>query len=249
MTSSSSSWNFFAGRGAGKRSRPDPGSSSSGFASGGSTQGMGSGSALPPPPQQSRSYASAAGSSAKRSGPSPPAFPRPQLRRGTPVLKADQYESMERPAPATAAPNLLYVDMRSSTLSPEDILHSVFQALGSLIIGFQLFAAQKTLGLVFGSASAAQAQVNQLIGDTGLSMYARPQHQVHLLKLTLQGVPFWAGSALVDACTAAFREWGELVFLAPMVTADGLLSDQWHATLRVASNTAPPLPLSSRSLT
>ena len=68
---------------------------------------------LNPPP--TRSFAQvASGGSAKRSGPAPPAFPRPQLRHGKPLIEDPNYASMERPAPTTPTPNVLYVDMRSS---------------------------------------------------------------------------------------------------------------------------------------
>ena len=192
---------------------------------------------------QSRSFAQVVGASApKRSGPAPPAFPRPSLVRGKPLLKHENYDSMERPAPKTPAPNVLYVDMRSSSLSPEEVLEAAFPVLGEHVLGFQLFAAQKTLGLVFASSESRAHYAGQSIGDTGLRMHAAPSDPVNLLKLTLLGVPFWDVKGVTDALPALLRPYGELVFLAPMVTPSGWTSDQWHATIARApgNDVLPP---------
>ena len=197
---------------------------------------------VPANPPPTRTFAQAAsGGSAKRSGPAPPAFPRPQLRRGEPLIQDTNYASMERPAPPTPAPNVLYVDMRNSSLSPEEVLEAAFPVLGKHVIGFQLFAAQKTLGLVFASAESCTLHRNQTIGETGLMMYPAPATPVNLLKLTLQGVPFWDAAGVVAALPSILQPYGELVFLAPMVTASGWTSDQWHATIsRAPDNMALP---------
>ena len=193
-------------------------------------------------PQLTRSFAQAAsGGSAKRSGPMPPAFPRPQLRRGKPLVEHPNYASMERPAPDTPALNVLYVDMRPSSFSPEEVLEAAFPVLGQHVLGFQLFAAQKTLGLVFASTESRVLYQNKTIGETGLVMYPTPADPVNLLKLTLQGVPFWDAEGVVHALPQVLRAYGELVFLAPMVTASGWASDQWHATItRAPSNEVLP---------
>ena len=183
----------------------------------------------------------ASGGSAKRSGPAPPAFPRPHLRRGDPLIQDTNYASMERPAPTTPAPNVLYVDMRNSSLSPEEVLEAAFPVLGNHVIGFQLFAAQKTLGLVFTSAESCTLHRNKTIGETGLTLYPAPAKPVNLLKLTLQGVPFWDTAGVVATLPSILKPYGDLVFLAPMVTASGWTSDQWHATIsRAPDNMALP---------
>ena len=181
-------------------------------------------------PQQ-RSFASAASSSSKRTGPSPPAFPRPSLARGEPVVKDDHYESMERPAPASPAPNLLYLDLRQCSHSAEQVLDYAAKILGALILGFQFFAAQKTIGLVFANSEARAHNVNKKLGDSGLTMYPAPNSPVNLLKLTLQGVPFWDLANIKATLPGILAPAGKLVFLAPMVTKAGLCSDQWHATI------------------
>jgi len=103
--------------------------------------------------------------------------------------------------------------------------------LGTDVLGFQLFAAQKTLGLVFASADSCAKAANQPLGDTGLTMYRAPTAPVNLLKLTLQGVPFWDIPGVLADLPTILRPCGDLVFLAPMVTAKGYYSDQWHATI------------------
>src|SRR5690242_4844192 len=78
--------------------------------------------------QPGRSFAAAVGGgSTKRGSPAPPAFPRPQLRRGTAVIEHPNYASMKRPAPDSNAPNLLFVDMRATSLSPEALAYPVVQ--------------------------------------------------------------------------------------------------------------------------
>jgi hypothetical protein len=203
----------------------------------------GSVSGVPLNAQQPRSFAQAVGGGAvKRSGPALPAFPRPSLRRGVPLLKHPLYDSMERPAPSTPAPNMLYVDLRASSLTAEEALEAAFPQLGTHVLGFQLFAAQKTLGLVFASAESRNHHLDKAIGDTGLTMYAAPSAPANLLKLTLLGVPFWDAAGVQAALSKALAPVGELVFLAPMVTASGWMSDQWHATIArpADSTTLPP---------
>ena len=80
------------------------GASGAGAASGGSSSQAQSTAA----PQ---SFASVARASNKRSTPAPPTFPRPQLERGAHIFKHADYDSMERPAPKSASPTVLYVDM------------------------------------------------------------------------------------------------------------------------------------------
>lgn len=147
---------------------------------------------------------------------------------------------MERPAPQSAAPHLLYVDMRSTSLTAEEVLHALFPVTGKAVVGFQFFAAQKSLGLVFSSAETRAPFVDKTIGDTGLFMYPAPSEPVTLRKLTLQGVPFWNPDGVKAELPKLLASCGEVVFLAPMVTVDGFLSDQWHATLKLSSTSVPP---------
>jgi hypothetical protein len=195
---------------------------------------------------QPRSYAAAAGGSSKRSGPSAPVNPRPQLRRGDPVHIDPNYASMDRPVPFSAAPNLLYLDMRSSTMSADDILHAAFPLLGSSVLGFQFFAAQKALGFVFGSEALRNQFANKKLGDSDFVLYPAPPKKISLLKLTLQGVPFWDPKGVHQDLQTRLADWGEVVFLAPMVTPAGMVSDQWHATvlLRAEDSPLPPAILS-----
>jgi hypothetical protein len=108
-------------------------------------------------------------------------------------------------------------------------------------LGFQLMAGQKALVLVFASEESRSHYLNADIGDTGLKLYPAPPHPVNLLKLTLQGVPFWDTAGVVRELPKLLHPYGDLVFLAPMVTASGWLSDQWHATIaRPAGSSALP---------
>jgi len=240
---------LFGGTGSTKKTRTvapsgSDGSSGSQTASAaGGTSSPGS-SGLPLNAQSGRSFAAAAGGgSAKRGTPALPAFPRPQLRRGKAVIEHEQYASMERPAPATAAPNVLYVDMRASSLSPQAVLALAYPVVKDQVVGFQLFAAQKTLGLVFASAEARILYLGKSLGDSGLCMYPASPSPTNLLKLTLQGVPFWAEDAIKKELPKILEPYGKLVFLALMVTdAEGWYSDQWHATIArpEGSTSLPP---------
>jgi len=227
-----------------KRTRSDSSSTVGGSTAGGAGgSGARTSSTAEPLNAQSRSFAQAAAPSvpAKRSGPSAPAFPRPSLRRGPVAFQHDDYASMERPAPATAAPNTLFMDIRQATITPEAILAAAFAVLGKLVLGFQFFAAQKAIGLTFVNAEAATHYRNKTLGEDGPLLYPAPPKPADLIRLTLQGVPYWNKDGILATLPALLAPFGELVFLAPMVTADGWLSDQWHATI-VRKEGATDLP-------
>jgi hypothetical protein len=154
------------------------------------------------------------------------------LRRGPAEFQHEDYASMERPAPPTAAPNTLYMDLRQATLTPEAILAAAFSVLGKLVLGFQFFAAQKALALTFASSEAVLHYRNKTLGEDGPLLYPAPPKPADLIRLTLQGVPYWNRAGILIELPCLLSSFGELVFLAPMVTADGWLSDQWHATIR-----------------
>src|SRR5262245_29297474 len=240
---SSSLRQLFGGSGTGKR--PRSGTTSTVESSAPADTGSGSAAAAAAAAsssQQPRSFAAvASGAGSKRSGPAPPAFPRPQLQRGPAVIEHADYKSMERPAPDTPAPNVLYLDILASTLTPEELLDIAFPVLGNLVLGFLMFAAQKTISLIFASDEAAAHYVDKQLGATGLTLYRAPPKKVNLLKLTLQGVPFWALDALKTDLTQALHPVGDLVFLAPMVHGKWW-SDQWHATIArpAGSQDLPP---------
>ena len=181
-TVSSGLLNMFGGSRTKKRHLGEAGSSTVSLDTpmGSSSAGVVSGRTLAAPlnAQQPRSFAQAVGGgSQKRSGPAPPAFPRPQLRRGDPLVEHADYKSMERPAPATPAPHVLYADMRSTSLTPEQVLEAAFPVFGKHVLGFQLYAGQKTLALVFASAESRAHYVDAVIGETGLSLYAAPPNR------------------------------------------------------------------------
>jgi hypothetical protein len=222
--------------GAGKRQRSGTGSTLGGPSGPtgnviGAVVPPGVSSGLPLNAQQ-KSFAQAAGGNApKRGGPSAPAFPRPQLRRGKAVIEHDQYASMERPAPDTPSPNMLYIDMRTSSMTPEQVLDAAFPVLGDKVLGFTLFAAQKTLGLTFTKTEHQTEFSFKELGDTGLVLYPAPTNKVDLLKLTLQGAPYWDPEGMKAHLPKVLAAYGELVFLAPMVHGSNWYSDQWHATI------------------
>jgi len=117
------------------------GASGAGAASGGSSSQAQSTAA----PQ---SFIQAARAGNKCSTPAPPTFPRPQLVRGDHIFKHADYDSMERPAPKSASPTVLYVDMQQSSLSPDEVLDAAYTEVGGDAVGFQVFVVQKTLALV-----------------------------------------------------------------------------------------------------
>ena len=165
---------MFTGSRSAKRSRVDA-APASGGSSGSQTAGAAGGtpsagsSGGPLNAQSGRSFAAAVGGgSTKRGFSAPPAFPRPQLRRGTTVIEHTNYASMEHPAPDSNAPNLLFVDMRATSLSPEAVLDLAYPVVQDKVVGFQLFAAQKTLGLVFASAEERIRCIGKPLGDSGL---------------------------------------------------------------------------------
>jgi hypothetical protein len=185
-------------------------------------------------PQQPKTFAEAAAAAtvpAKRpGGPSAPSCPRPALRRGPVLWQSSDYASLERPAPPTAAPNTLYADLRQETMTPEAFLAAAYAFLGNLVIGFQLFAAQKVVALTFASVEAHALHVNVRLGRDGPLLYPAPPNPAELVRLTLQGVPYWHADKLRSAVAGLLDPFGSLVFLAPMVSTDGWMSDQWHAT-------------------
>ena len=190
----------------------------------------------------SRSYAQAA---RKRAQPTPPTFPRPSLVRGEPLFKHDDYESLERPAPNTTTPNRLYVDMRKSSLTADLALDAVIDLVGNAAVGFQVFAAQKTLALLFSSADTAASFCDKAIGDTGLTFHAAPPAPAQLIRLTLQGVPVHDLDTLKLAFHTLLPPSGTLLFAAPMVKRKGdisLMSDQWHVTYGLPAGTDPVYP-------
>lgn len=170
----------------------------------------------------------------KRGQGATPTFPRPDLVRGDPIFQHNDYLSMERPAPEGANPTMLYVDLRNSDLSPPDALEAAFDVVGTQAIGFDIFPAQKTVGLVFASADTCAGFVGARLGETGLQLYAAPPSRVTLRKLTLSGCPIYDLPTLQTQLTQALTPYGELVFLAPMkMTTTGWLSGTMHATLRL----------------
>jgi hypothetical protein len=222
---------LFGGIGS-KRTRSDSTSTAGGSAAGRAGQTAAASSGTGPLNPQQRSFAQAAGgSSGKRPTPALPSCPRPQLRRGPAVLQHQDYLSMERPAPATPAPNTLYLNMRTATISPEDALEAAFDVLGNAVLGFQLFAAQKVLALTFAFAETYGHYRNQPLGPDGPVLYPAPSKPANLVRLTLQGIPYWNKAGILAQLPTLLAPYSELVFLAPMVTARGWLSDQWHATI------------------
>ena len=233
-------------RNSGKKPRiEEPSAGSSGSAAGSSGAGASSGASGAQAQQSAapQSFAQAARGASKRQTPALSPFPRPPLVRAAPVFQHDEYESMERPAPPSVNPSVLYVDMRQSALAPETVLDAAYAVVGQDAVGFQVFSAQKTLALVFSDATHAAKHRNQTIGDTGLLMYAAPPTATKLVKLTLQGVPVFDVPRLITAVRSLLQPYGELVFLAAMVReTSGWLSDQWHATFRVPDNAEARLP-------
>jgi len=238
----------FGGSGT-KRTRSDSSSTAGGSgAAGAARRSTAQASGPGPLNPQLRSFAQAAsGAPGKRAAPAPPSFPRPQLRRGKAEIQHQDYLSMERPAPATPAPNTLYLDMRASDLSPEQALEAAFDVLGNNVLGFQLFAAQKVLALTFASAESHLHYCNKPMGQDGPILYPAPAKPADLLRLTLQGVPYWNKEGIKDQLPKLLAPYGEVVFLAPMVTARGWFSDQWHVTLarKEGMTDLPPTPLLS----
>jgi hypothetical protein len=224
-----SAWNNFFGSEA-KKQRTSGGSSAPSGAAGSSGTAGTSSAAASAQPQQSaapKTYAQASRAAGKRTNPAPPTFQRPGLVRGPPIFQHPDYLSMERPAPPSPNPIVLYVDMRSSKLIPEDVLDAAYDVVGKAVYAFDVFAAQKTLALAFSKAEDANRFKDKPIGDTGLDMYAAPPEPTELVRLTLQGVPTYNLDALKDVVLALCEPYGELVFLAPMLRGhSGWMSDQ-----------------------
>jgi hypothetical protein len=191
-------------------------------------------------PQQ-QTFAQAAASGLKRTGLSAPANPRPELVRGAPYFEHPQYMSMERPAPPTASDNVLYVDLRSSDLSAAQALDAAQEHYGEAVLGFQFFAGQKCLALVFSSSSARDPHIGKRIGKTDLSTHTAFEKPMKLMKLTLSGVPLLPKDTLLQALRKEFATAGDLVYLAPLMYGR-LISDQWHVTLSVNPEHIGTLP-------
>ena len=196
------------------------------------------------PPQSSFSSYAQAARARKRPVGALPSSPRPDIVRGEPVFEHSDFKSMERPAPVSASPNLLYVDLRASEYTAQEVLEAAFPLVGQKAIGFEFYAAQRAVALAFASETERAPFVDQPIGDTGLSFYTAPPERTILRRFTLSNVPLLDQGTILANLQHAFAPYGELVFLAPMVMQKtGWRSNMWHATLRVSkehATTDPP---------
>ena len=192
-----------------------------------------------------QSYAQAA-RARKRPFGATPAFPRPDLVRGAPVFEHADYKSMERPAPLSLSPNLLYLDLRASEVTAQEALEAAFPLIGNAAISFESYAAQRAVALAFPSEATRAPFIDKPVGDTGLQFYVAPPERAILRRFTLSNVPLYDKDTVHANINEALKPFGELVFLAPMVMAStGWRSNTWHATLRVTKEQAatdpPPL--------
>lgn len=222
--------------GSAKRPRTEQdGSSVDGSSSpGGSSVSGRSGSA------SSGSYAAAA--RPKRQQQAAPTFPRPQLTRGTPVFQQDDYVALERPAPAVVSPHHLYLDLRRVELTVEEILEQVHDLAAQDVLGFEMFAATKTLALIFSSAELKQKYLDKTLPDSDLVLYAAPPAQVFIRKYTLFGVPLHDPTFVLDQLREIMKPFGKVVQLVPMVTRLGYWSTTWHLSLQVMKDDADHPP-------
>jgi hypothetical protein len=150
------------------------------------------------------------------------------------VVKHAQYESMERPSPMTASPNMLYIDMRSTELSTPEVLEAAFLTVGNAVVGYELFAAQRAIGLVFADVEQRAKFISTSLKDLDLALYAAPPEKVTLQRYTLSEVPILDTQTITDTLAQEFQPFGELVFLAPMVMEKtGWHTGMWHATLKI----------------
>jgi hypothetical protein len=146
---------------------------------------------------------------------------------------------MERPAPVSPSPNLLYLDLRASELTAQEALEEAFPLVGNKAIGFEFYAAQRAVALAFDSATTRAPFVDKPVGDTGLSFYVAPPERHILRRFTLSDVPLYDTGTILANLQQAFAPYGELVFLAPMLmTTTKWRSTTWHATLRVTKEQA-----------
>jgi len=168
-----------------------------------------------------------------------PSSPRPDLVRGEPVFEHPEFKSMERPAPASPSPNLLYLDLRASELTAQEALEAAFPLVGNKAIGFEFYAAQRAVALAFASEETRTPFVGQSVGETGLTFYVAPPERHILRRFTLSDVPLYDKDTILANLQQAFEPYGELVFLAPMLmTRTNWRSTTWHATLRVTKEQA-----------
>jgi hypothetical protein len=198
-----------------------------------------------PSSSTSSSYAQAA-RGRKRPVGALPSSPRPDLVRGEPVFEHPEFKSMERPAPISPSPNLLYLDLRASELTAQEALEEAFPLVGNKAVGFEYYAAQRAVALAFASADTRAPFVDKPVGDTGLSFYVAPPERHILRRFTLSDVPLYDTGTILANLQQAFEPYGELVFLAPMLmTKTNWRSTTWHATLRVtkeqAAHDPPPV--------
>jgi hypothetical protein len=179
----------------------------------------------------SSSYAAAARS--KRQQQAAPTFPRPHLVRGKPVHEEPDYVALERPAPAVVSPNSLYVDLRQVDLTVEEVLEQVYTLAKQDVLGFEMFAATKTLALIFPSAELQQKYVDQQLPDSNLVLYVAPPTQVYIRKFTLLGVPMHDPAQVLAQLHEIMKPFGKVVQLVPMLTRLGYWSTTWHLSLQV----------------
>jgi len=150
---------------------------------------------------------------------------------------------MERPAPAVVSPHHLYVDLRQADITVEETLRHVHSMARADVLGFEMFAATKTLALIFPSSELRAKYVNQSIPELDLPLYAAPSAKAIIRKYTLLGVPLHDSDGVTSALRTALKDHGEVVQLVPMVQqGTGYWSTTWHLSLNVPSEDTPQPP-------
>jgi hypothetical protein len=122
-------------------------------------------------------------------------------------------------------------------------LQLVFPLVQDAVVGFDMFAATKTLALVFADASKRASFLGKGIPETSLALYPAPRQQAILRKYTLHGVPTHDPQGFALAIRESLSSFGDVVSLLPMVhQATGWRSSTWHMAMRVPTADAPHPP-------
>jgi hypothetical protein len=151
---------------------------------------------------------------------------------------------MERPAPLARDRNVLYLDLRHTNFTPHEVLCMAHTTLGSKVIGFQYYAAQKAVSLAFATGSDWAEWKNKELPDLNMILYPQHSAPVFLQRLTIQGCPTDCPNLITQQIKKVFSDYGEVAAVVPMVmTETGWHSDSWQVTLRVPSATSPLPPV------
>lgn len=169
----------------------------------------------------------------------------PDRDRGHPWYLHERYESYLRPAPQNVQKNVLWIDTTQCFpvhKTAAEILAEAVELIGTDAVGYVTSGGLRSLGIVFPSATGYNKYADTKL-PCGVTLYRTVDSQGHLQRYTLQGVPVEDHLATTTAIQKAFREYGEVIEIVPLLLKNSSwASDTVHVTVSTASATARLAP-------